>query len=194
MNISNFKNKKLCAIKCALIVIVLIFLLFISGYFTLRKVIYPLKYIDIITKEASKNNIDPYLLLSVVKIESNFNPNATSNKGAKGLMQMIYSTALEVNQKLKIYDTISEDELYDVDFNLTIGADYFGMLIKRYNGNYYLAICAYNAGLGNVDKWIENGIVSENLDDYNENDIPFNETKRYLKNVIKTYKMYKILY
>lgn len=58
----------------------------------------------------------------------------------------------------------------------------------------YLAICAYNAGLGNVDKWIENGIVSENLDDYNENDIPFNETKRYLKNVIKTYKMYKILY
>lgn len=135
MNISNFKNKKLCAIKCALIVIVLIFLLFISGYFTLRKVIYPLKYIDIITKEASKNNIDPYLLLSVVKIESNFNPNATSNKGAKGLMQMIYSTALEVNQKLKIYDTISEDELYDVDFNLTIGADYLGMLIKRYNGN-----------------------------------------------------------
>ena len=194
MNISNFKNKKLCAIKCALIVIVLIFLLFISGYFTLRKVIYPLKYIDIITKEASKNNIDPYLLLSVVKIESNFNPNATSNKGAKGLMQMIYSTALEVNQKLKIYDTISEDELYDVDFNLTIGADYLGMLIKRYNGNYYLAICAYNAGLGNVDKWIENGIVSENLDDYNENDIPFNETKRYLKNIIKTYKMYKVLY
>lgn len=85
MNISNFKNKKLCAIKCALIVIVLIFLLFISGYFTLRKVIYPLKYIDIITKEASKNNIDPYLLLSVVKIESNFNPNATSNKGQKDL-------------------------------------------------------------------------------------------------------------
>ena len=59
MNISNFKNKKLCAIKCALIVTILIFLLFISGYFTLKKVIYPLKYIDIITKEASKNNIDP---------------------------------------------------------------------------------------------------------------------------------------
>ena len=57
-----------------------------------------------------------------------------------------------------------------------------------------MAVCAYNAGMGNVDKWIEQGIVDKNLSEYINVNIPFNETKKYLRKVISSYKLYRLLY
>ena len=180
--------------KKILYLVLFVIILFWIGITALKTFVYPIKYIDIIKEEAKNNNIDPYLVLAIIKTESSFNAKATSSKNAKGLMQMIESTANEVNDRINAYKDIENTDIYEVDINIELGCNYFASLIKRYNGNYYLAICAYNAGLGNVDKWIDEGIISDNLADYKNTTLPFKETEKYLKKVINTYTIYKILY
>ena len=181
-------------IKNIIIILFIVVTAFFSSIFTLRKFIYPLKYFDTVKYEASKNIIDPYLILSIIKVESNFNEKATSKKDAKGLMQILNSTAKEINDNLNIVDKLEDNDIYDENLNIAFGTKYLSSLIKKYNGNYYLAICAYNAGMGNVDKWLLNDIIPNNLDKYENISLPFEETKNYLKNVMRTYKIYKILY
>ena len=181
------QNKIKHFIKHFFVFIVVIVCTLILGILILREFIYPRTHFDIIKKEAGKNNIDPYLVLAIIKNESNFNTLATSKKEAKGLMQIIDSTAKDINNNPNI-------NLYDEKINIALGCKYFSNLINRYNGNYYLAICAYNAGLGNVDKWLEQGIINKALNEYIDINLPFNETKKYLNKVITTYKIYRFLY
>ncbi len=175
--------------KKFLLYITLVLFSIIVMLYILKTFVYPIKYFDVIKKEAKNNGIDPYLILSIIKNESNFNIYVNSSKNAKGLMQIMMSTAKDIN----IMDVDSES-IYDIETNIALGCSYFASLVKRYNGNYYLAICAYNAGMGNVDKWIENGNISNRLDIASNVNIPFSETKKYLKKVIYTYKIYKVLY
>lgn len=174
------------------IIIILIVVLFV-GIFVLKRYIYPLDHFDIVKEEAAKNGLDPYLIMAIIKTESGFNKEATSNKEAKGLMQIMNSTANDINNQINIVDEVGEN-IYDEDVNIALGCKYFGYLVNKYNGNYYLAICAYNAGMGNVDKWLEQVLINENLSEYRNVDLPFNETEKYLKKVITSYKMYKLLY
>src|SRR5574344_1496095 len=178
--------------------ILISFLIFLVTFFILlilimKKLIYTLNHFDIVQEEASKNNIDPYLVMAIIKTESGFNKDATSLKQAKGLMQIMNSTATDINNKENVVDEVGDQNIYDENVNISLGCKYFKSLINKYNGNYYLAICAYNAGMGNVDKWIEEGIVPKNLDTYEGINLPYNETKKYLKKVITSYKMYKRL-
>ena len=108
-------------------------------------------------------------------------------------MQITEATAKEVNESTQSTDEINDTTIYDVDVNIEIGCNYLASLISRYNGNYYLAICAYNAGIGNVNKWIEAGIISSTLDTADIN-LPFKETTNYLKKVISNYEVYKKIY
>lgn len=176
---------------CILFVLIILFWI---GIMVLRTFVYPVKYFDVIKQEATKNNLDPYLVLSIIKAESSFNKDATSNKNARGLMQIIDSTAEEINNKINSGDNNDKSDIYDVNVNIAFGCSYFASLVERYDGNYYLAICAYNAGLGNVDKWINENIISTKLDEYENISLPFKETEKYLKKVMNSYKMYKILY
>lgn len=178
--------------KIIFILVMIVICVFISIYF-LKTYIYPRTYFDIIKEEAIKNNIDPYLVLAIIKTESSFDKNATSLKEARGLMQIMDSTASELSSKENINtdDTIN---LYNETINIPLGCKYFSNLITRYEGNYYLAICAYNAGMGNVDKWIEQGIVSKDLSEYKNINLPFKETNKYLYKVVYSYKMYRLLY
>lgn len=82
--------------------------------------------------------------------------------------------------------------LYDPDKNIMLGTKYFSNLIKQYEGNYMLAITAYNAGIGNVKRWIEKGTIKEDGSDV-EN-IPFKETNTYVRKIVRNYKIYKELY
>ena len=190
--IKNNDKKRNKPIKIGIFIIVLVAAFFLTIW-ALKTFVYPLTHFSIVKEAASENSLDPYLILAIIKTESGFNENAKSNKDAKGLMQMLDSTANEVNDNINIVDSV-DDNIYDADVNIKLGCKYFSNLVKRYDGNYYLAICAYNAGMGNVDKWLENGYIEKNLDEYTNVNLPFEETSKYLEKVISSYKIYVKLY
>lgn len=180
-------------ILITMIVIILAIILTCISYTVIcKKFIYPTKYSKYVLEAADNNNIDPYLIFAIIKQESKFNKNATSNKEAKGLMQLLDSTAEETAVDIEYINSDSID-LFDAKTNIYIGVKYFRTLVDRYDGNIRLAICAYNAGLGNVDKWI----LSEDIysgGELNISNIPFEETKTYLVNILNYYNKYVKLY
>ena len=154
------------------------------------KIIYPIKYEEYVYKYSEELNMDPMLTFAIIKTESNFDQKAQSKSGAIGLMQLMESTAKEQSEKLKI--KYSKEMLYRPEINLKLGLNYFNTLLDYYNQNYVLAFTAYNAGLGNVQKWIEEGIIKEDGSDI-EN-IPFKETNMYVRKIIRTYEIYQKIY
>lgn len=178
----------------------IILITFLLIYFVLFKIvkideiimkkIYPLKYSEYVEKHSKEYNIDPYMTYAIIKAESNFDSEAKSSSEAIGLMQTMESTAIETAKKLEL--DIEEADLYNPELNIQIGLKYFADLLKKYDGNYSLAIIAYNAGIGNVDKWIEAKIIKKDGTDL-EN-IPFKETNNYVRKILRDYEIYKELY
>ena len=84
---------------------------------------------------------------------------------------------------------VTQEELYNPEKNIRIGTKYFAYLLKHYNDNQLLALTAYNAGMGNVDKWIKEGIINE--DGSNIENIPYKETNNYVRKIVRDYKIYK---
>lgn len=150
--------------------------------------VYPDKYQDYVDKYSEKYQIEREWIFSLIKSESNFNPNIVSKSGAIGLMQLMESTGKEVSSQIGI----DEVDLYDAETNIELGTKYFSNLIKYYSGNYNLAIAAYNAGIGNVTKWINEGTIKSDGSDIQN--IPFKETNNYVRKILKNYKVYKELY
>ena len=141
-----------------------------------------IKYYPVVEKYCKQYNVDPMLALSVMKVESNFNPKAKSKKGALGLMQIMPQTGEDVAEKYLNMD-FAEDKLYEPDFNIMIGVYYIKILSEMFNGNTNLILASYNAGLGNVQKWrIENPII-----EYDPDEVPFKETKKYVAKINKIY-------
>lgn len=159
----------------------------------LKFVFYPIKYKAEVETASANYSVDPYIIYSVIKQESNFNPMACSNKGASGLMQLLHTTAKEVAISINSIDEDSFD-IYDPETNISIGVKYLSELIQRYDGNVYIAITAYNAGMGNVDKWFELPYSDYNSIDKVLEKIEYIETKKYVTNIMNHYNMYKKLY
>ena len=174
--------------------LIIIFIILIAILVLLRvqvlQIIYPQKYSEYVEKYAIEHELDPLLIYSIIKAESNFKNTAKSNSGAIGLMQVMLSTAQEIGIKLEI-ENITEEKLYEPETNIRIGTTNFKGLLEKYN-NYNLALIAYNAGMGNLDSWLEQGII----DDQGENidNIPFPETKNYVKKILQNYQVYQEIY
>lgn len=185
------KYKKIIAILIILLVIIAILFGVFRVQDILLKKIYPTKYSEYVYKYAREYNVDPILIFAIIKAESNFNPNVVSSSNAIGLMQLMDTTAEEIARKLEI-TFLKGASLYNPELNIQLGTKYFSNLMKEYNNNYLLALTAYNAGIGNVNRWIEQGIIKEDGSDI-EN-IPFKETNNYVRKIIRDYKIYKNLY
>lgn len=175
-----------------LILISIIFILFkiIKIDDIIMKKLYPIKYSEYVEKYAREYNIDKYMVYAIIKAESNFDEKAKSESNAIGLMQIMETTAIETASKMEL--EITEEDLFNPEINIKIGLNYFAYLVEQYNNNYALAIVAYNAGIGNVNKWIENGTIKQDGTDI-EN-VPFKETNNYVRKILRDYEIYKGLY
>ena len=151
--------------------------------------VYKLEYTEYVKKYANEYNVDEYLIYAIIKAESYFEPNAESHRGAKGLMQLMYSTAEDISKRIGI--ELNGDNILEPDININLGTKYISMLIKKYN-NINLALAAYNAGSGNVDGWIEKGTLKSDGSDI-EN-VPFTETNNYVRKILRDYEIYKNVY
>ena len=150
---------------------------------------YKQEYTEYVKKYANEYGVDEYLIYAIIKAESNFEPNAESHRGAKGLMQLMYSTAEDIAKRINV--NLNEDNILEPDININLGTKYISMLIQKYN-NINLALAAYNAGSGNVDGWIEKGTLKSDGSDI-EN-VPFTETNNYVRKILRDYEIYKNIY
>lgn len=148
-----------------------------------------INYQDQINEYSDKYNVDPLLTASIVKVESDFDNDAQSHQGAKGLMQLLDETAKHSAEV--IGEDYYPDKLNDIDYNLKLGVGYYNYLYNYYN-NKELALAAYNGGVGNVDKWIDQGILDKVNPDISK--IPFDETRQYVTKVMANYEVYKTFY
>lgn len=182
---------KIIAVVAILVIVVII----IAKVFNIEQIIlqniYPKKYEEYVEKYAEENNIDPLLIFSIIKAESNFKENAESSSGAVGLMQLMEETAKEIAESMD-EPILEKEDLKEAETNIKIGIKYYSILQKNYDGNMLLALTAYNAGIGNVNTWIKNGIIKSDGSDI-EN-IPYKETNMYVRKIIRNYKMYNKIY
>ena len=150
--------------------------------------IYPMpeEYAKSVRLYSEEYGVPEELVWAVIKTESGFDASAVSDVGAVGLMQLTEPTFTEIsNQRLK--DNFDPGMRYDPATNIRYGTYYLSYLYARY-GNWDAALAAYNAGLGNVDRWVDDsGKISIK-------DIPFRETKNYVKKVNKAREKYEELY
>ncbi|MCP4355315.1 MAG: lytic transglycosylase domain-containing protein [Proteobacteria bacterium] len=143
---------------------------------------------DIKMWKPKKANVDISLLNAIIRQESSFSPSITSSAGAMGLMQIMPGTAKHIrNQQGK--RALPKSYVYNPVINVKLGQFYLGYLLEEFNGNLIYSIAAYNAGLGNVKKWVKKNKV-DNPVEFIES-IPFHETRGYVKKVMANYWVYR---
>jgi soluble lytic murein transglycosylase len=151
-----------------------------------QEVTLPLRHEDIIRQQADEKSLDPALIAAVIYAESHFR-DQTSHAGARGLMQITPATAREIASRSG-GTAFTEADLATPQINISYGAWYLRWLLRRYGDNAMLAVAAYNAGTGNVDKWIGR---DPGLDPA---DIPFPETRHYVAKVLQAREDYQRTY
>lgn len=147
------------------------------------QLMYPLHQFDTIQKTGIE--LDPFLIISLIRQESAFNEIAKSPAGAIGLMQLRPSTA-------RNFERVSTKQLFNPQVNIRVGIKYLSQLLKRYNGETELALAAYNAGPQRIAEWtkrypIENRMLFLDL-------LPISETREYVSSIVRNYFWYSKLY
>ncbi len=151
---------------------------------------YKLIYANEILAYSEEFSLDPCLVAAVIHTESSNRANAVSPKGAVGLMQIMPSTGEWIAKKLKI-DDYTEDKLSDPDINIRLGCWYIRYLCDKYSGVERTALAAYNAGPGNVDKWLDESQYGSGM---RLDNIPYAETAAYTDKVEAAKEKYRELY
>ncbi|PKO06826.1 MAG: hypothetical protein CVU41_04185 [Chloroflexi bacterium HGW-Chloroflexi-3] len=146
---------------------------------------------EIVENAANEYNFEPLLLYSLIRQESFFEGFIVSSKGAKGLMQIMPATGDEIVDLLKWPTNYVENDLYRPVINIRMGASYLSRMHTYFDGDMFAALAAYNAGRGNVLKWLEK---ADNDPDLFLEIIPYEETRRYLRNIYTFYRIYETLY
>ena len=143
---------------------------------------YPLEYEHIVSAHARNYELEPELLAAVIYAESRFDSEAVSSAGAVGLMQLLPDTAKGIALRTG-GDRFVVSDLLDPEINVRYGSWYLDHLRARYAGDLRLALAAYHAGQGNVDRWLEEG-----------GGIAFPETREYVDEVLRVRQVYAKAY
>ena len=144
-----------------------------------------------LTRYSAANNLDPYLVASLIRQESEFNPGAISNANALGLMQVLPGTGKKLAKEVKLR-RFTSDQLLLPNTNIQLGTRYFKHLLEEFNGTPEYALAAYNAGSDRVNTWLAEGKFRD-PQEFVES-IPFTETREYVQAIMRNATVYKKLY
>lgn len=153
---------------------------------------YPIHYKADIRASASNYGLEPHLVAAIIRAESNYETGRESKKGALGLMQLMPDTAHWVVEKAGFEKVNDEILRHRADVSIEVGSWYLNNLHTQFDQNKVAAVAAYNAGPGNVRKWLDSGSWDGSMETVKE--IPFGETRHYVQRVFYYYNKYKDLY
>ncbi len=160
-------------------------MLVIGITFLLYQLIYPLRYRDEISFYAKEFNLPEPIICAIINVESGFEKDALSNKGACGLMQLMPDTAQSIAYALD--ENFEKDNLFQPETNIKYGSYYISSLLKNFELEE--ALCAYNAGPTKVRGWLKNPEYSS--DGVKLSVIPYEETRLYVERVKKNINFYQ---
>jgi soluble lytic murein transglycosylase len=152
--------------------------------------LFPRPYWNDLKRFSTVNGLDPYLVASLIRQESEFNPNAISNKNALGLMQLLPRVGKGVAKQVKLKH-FSAPQLFTPAINLQLGTKYFRSMVDQFGGFEY-ALAAYNAGDDRVKDWQSAGKYRD-VQEFVES-IPFTETREYVQAIMRNANVYRQLY
>ncbi|HWK31636.1 MAG TPA: transglycosylase SLT domain-containing protein [Terriglobales bacterium] len=158
---------------------------------TYVEALFPRPYWDELYRSSTANGLDPYLVASLIRQESEFNPTAISHANAYGLMQLLPEVGKATAKQIKLRN-YSLADLLEPNANLKLGTKYFKSMIDEYGGQVEYALAAYNAGTNRVADWRANGTFKD-MPEFVES-IPFTETREYVQAILRNRAMYKKIY
>lgn len=163
-----------------------------KAYRLAEEFLYPQKYDSAVEYWAEEYGLDPLLLYAFIRTESGFDPQAESNVGARGLMQITEETFLWIKSKIAAEEDLTFDDLYSPDVNVRFGAYYVAQCLARYEGDVATAAAAYHSGWGTVDRLLINTAYSSSgrtLDVF-----PYTQMQNYVIKIDRHYQTYQKLY
>jgi soluble lytic murein transglycosylase len=184
------RRRRLVAVGLLALIGVLVVVFMPSMKDAAREITLPLRHEDIIRQQAADKHLDPALIAGVIYAESKFS-DQTSHAGARGLMQITPPTAEAIAQRTGGV-RFEQEDLADPQVNISYGAWYLRHMLDRYGDNVVLALAAYNAGQGNVDKWIAQARAEDR--ELTIEAIPFAETRAYVDRVLEARDDYRSAY
>jgi soluble lytic murein transglycosylase len=158
---------------------------------TYIEALFPRPYWDELYRSSTTNGLDPYLVASLIRQESEFNPTAISHANAYGLMQLLPEVGKATAKQIKMHG-YSLADLLEPNSNLKLGTKYFKSMIDQYGGQVEYALAAYNAGTNRVADWRASGTFKD-MPEFVES-IPFTETREYVQAILRNRAMYKKIY
>lgn len=153
---------------------------------------YPQRFTEYVEYYAGKYGIDPMILYAFIRTESNFDPNADSDAGARGLMQITEVTFDWIKMKIAPTESLTFDDLYDPETNIRFGSYFVSYCLNRYSGHLATAAAAYHSGVGTVDGLLGQEAYSPDgvtLDHY-----PYPQMRLYVKKITESYQRYSEIY
>jgi soluble lytic murein transglycosylase len=154
------------------------------------KILFPQQYWTAIEQYAGKNGLDPYMVASLIRQESEFNPGAISGANAWGLMQLLPSVGKSMAKEEGIHH-FNEVELLNPETNIRLGTRYLKQTLDHFDGQPAYAFAAYNAGDSRVTDWQSIGKY-HGMDEFVES-IPFTETRDYVQAILRNESIYRAL-
>jgi len=174
-----------------LVVLTVSALLLQFGYMKFLQSAYPLKYSEFVNRFSSEYGFEPSLIFALIHTESGFDPNAVSHANAIGLMQINEDTFQWAQMRTPEKENLPVEMLYDPEINIKYGIIVLSLLREEFKDTETM-LAAYNAGIGNVRKWLKNPEYSD--DGIKLKAIPFWETEKYIKKVPATKRLYEKIY